>query len=159
MESSDDFVPAPPADPLMTLAYAWSFVRPTDDPSGELIAGIAERPDRDRFSFFKAEIWGMEGYTDWPTSSWLEVAISPDGDFRVLWKSGIADTIELPSTFLSDWDNAPDAETALEKLTKRLDESGRPMIGVCGSERIQEANGRWRERPIVWGFDFGKSDK
>ncbi|MDR6818522.1 hypothetical protein J2X76_003699 [Neorhizobium sp. 2083] len=153
---SKEFVPAPPDDPMWNTSYSVGMLEATEEPSKEITAAIAEHPAADRFVFYRGGIMGFQGYTDWPTASWIEVAHDMEtGDYRILWKSGIKDTLEIPAAALTEWGNAKDAQTALDRLYEDMEKSGRPMIGVCSVERIQEADGRWRERPKVFGFEFG----
>lgn len=151
---SDEFSLAPPNDPIWNTYYAGGFVVPNEQPSKELAAAVAERA-HGAFDFYRADIWGFQGYSDWPTSSWLEVAHnSQTGDYRILWKSGIEETRELPAAILTDWGRAKDASEALDQFYTQCKEKGRPVVGVCAVERIQEPDDRFRNRPQVFGFDF-----
>lgn len=152
---SDEFSPAPPDDPIWNTYYAGGFVEPNELPSKELAAAVAERAHAGEYDYYRADIWGFSGYSDWPTSSWLEVAHNKQtGDYRILWKSGIEETRELPAAMLTDWGRAEDASAALGQFYAQCKEKGRPVLGVCAVERIQEPDGRFRNRPQVFGFDF-----
>lgn len=134
--------------------YVWVLCEPIEQPSPEIVAGIADRPDRNVFRFFRADIRGMKHYADWPTRSWLEVAITKTGDCRVLWKSGIDDCPELPARILSDWGKASNQEAALDQFVARMVASGFPLIGVCDVEQARTFGGHFRQKPIVLGFDL-----
>ncbi|KAA9384053.1 hypothetical protein [Neorhizobium galegae] len=84
--------PSPSDAAAGDLEYMWAFVRPIDDASKELLAGLAERPDQS-FEYFRADIYGTDPESEWPTMSWLEVGFSKSsGGFRILWKSGMGPT-------------------------------------------------------------------
>ncbi|CDN58478.1 Hypothetical protein RG1141_PB01300 (plasmid) [Neorhizobium galegae bv. officinalis bv. officinalis str. HAMBI 1141] len=145
---------APTDEPVGGLEYMWAFVRRIDDPSKELLAGLVERRDQS-FEYFRADIYGTDPESEWPTMSWLEVGFSKStGDYRILWKSGMEPTPELPDNLLTDWGNGTGPEDALEQLTQQMKEEGRPLLGVCTVERVRDGVRGYRDAPRIIGFDF-----
>lgn len=143
----------PPADdPFWDLDYLGLELLPIETCSKELTVGVSGAGGE--IDFYRADIWGFQGYQRWPTASWLEVAHDrKTGRCRALWKSGFADMKEIPSAILSDWMTAESPDAALKQVYKVQKEGGRPIIGIHDIERVQLPDGRWRDRPIVIGYE------
>lgn len=146
--------PSPSDNATSELEYMWAFVRPIEDPSKELLAGLVDRRDQS-FEYFRADIYGTDSENEWPTMSWLEVGFSKStGDFRILWKSGMEPTSELPDNLLTDWGSGTCPEDAVEQLTQKMKGEGRPLLGVCTVERVRDGVRGYRDAPRIIGFDF-----
>ncbi|MCQ1774486.1 hypothetical protein NOI24_24570 [Neorhizobium galegae] len=150
----ETIAPSPSDAAAGELEYLWTFVRPIDDASKELLAGLAERQHRS-FEYFRADIYGTDPENEWPTMSWLEVGFSKSsGDFRILWKSGMGPTQELPDNLLTDWGNGTGPEDTLEQLTQQMKNEGRPLLGVCTVQPVRDGVRGYRDAPRIIGFDF-----
>jgi hypothetical protein len=132
-------------------AYSWGELVPTEMPSPELIPAV----DGADVRYFKAAVVGSCDGRDWPTKSSVELAYVKDsGAFRALWKSGIGDTPELPGVIISDWSNAPTREDAMVQFFNRQEAAGTPLLGVCEVTKVRKGTTRYRDAPIVYGYEF-----
>lgn len=66
---SEEFVAAPPDDPIWETSSSVGLLKENEKPSKEITAAIEERRSTGPFDFYRGDIWGFQGYTDWPTSS------------------------------------------------------------------------------------------
>lgn len=103
-------------DDHVRLAYRWAELLPTDEPNRELVAAVSGADVR----YFTAKVVGSENGKEWQASSWVERAYRKgDGGFRVLWKSGVGDTPELPGAIVSDWSAAQTRDDAIAQFFDR----------------------------------------